>query len=81
MHIVVVVDMDQHDCLAIQQSKRHHSLFAVVRPRVLAGDGEIVPDGFGPLEVQTVIGNVPAAFGLIPGGHEQIVVTICSHSN
>ena len=78
MHIVVSVNMDQNDYLAIQEPKRHQPLFAVIFPCVFAGDGEVVPDGLGPLEIQTVIFNIAAAFGLIPGGHAQSVVTICS---
>ena len=57
--------------------KRHHSLLALVLPRVFARDGEVVPDGLGPLEVQTVDRNVATAFGFIPGGHQHIVVTMC----
>src|SRR3989304_9084029 len=78
MHVVVSVNMDQNDCLAIQKTKRHQPFFAVILPRVFAGDGEVVPDGIGPLEVQTVIFNIAAALGFIPGGHAQSVVTICS---
>ena len=76
MHVAVSVNMNQDDCLAIQEPKRHQPLFAVIFARVFAGDGEVVPDGLGPLEVQTVIFNIAAAFGFIPGGHGQIVVTI-----
>ena len=76
MHVVVPVNMNQDDWLAMQESKRHQSLFTVIFPPVFAGDGEVVPDGLGPLEVQTVIFNVAAPFGFVPGGHAQIVVTI-----
>ena len=75
MHVVVSVNMHQNDCLAIQEPKRHQPLFAVILARVFAGDGEVVPNGLGPLEVQTVVFNVAAAFGFVPRGHRQIVVT------
>jgi len=78
MHVVVPVHVNHDDYLAIQDSKRHHSLLTVVLPRVFTGDGEVVPDGLGPLEVQTVDRNVATAFGFTPGGHKHIVVTMCA---
>ena len=69
MHVLVPVNVNQNDHLAFQDPERHLSAFAVVFPRVLAGDGEVVPNGFGPLEVQPVRLDVPAAFGLVPGGY------------
>ncbi len=77
MHVEVPVHVNHDDYLAIHDSKRHHSLLAVVLPRVFTGDGEVVPDGLGPVEVQTVDRNVATAFGFIPGGHKHIVVTMC----
>lgn len=76
MHVIVPVDVNHDDDLAIHDSKRHHSLLTVVLPCVFAGDGEVVPDGLGPFEIQTVDGNVATAFGFIPGGHTHIVVTM-----
>jgi len=76
MHIVGSVNMDQDNHLAIQEPEGHHSLFAVVLPRVFSGDGEVIPDGFDLLEVQTVIFDVAAALWLVPGGNEEIVATI-----
>ena len=48
MHIIVPVNVNQDDHLAIQDPERHQTAFAVAFPRVLAGDGEVVPNGFGP---------------------------------
>ena len=76
MHIVVATDVDQDNYLTVQEPERHHSLFAVVFPRVFARDREVVPDRLGALEVQAVPLNVPAALGLVPGGHCLIVMTI-----
>ena len=69
MHVVVAIDVDQNDDLTVQETERHHSLFAVVLPRVFARDREVIPNGIGALEVQAMPLNVPAAFGLVPGGH------------
>lgn len=77
MHFVVSVSVDQNHYLAIQEPKRHHSFLAIVLPPVFTRDGEIVPDGLGPFEVQIVRRNISSAFGFIPGGHRHIVGTIC----
>src|SRR3990170_2471095 len=41
MHVAVSVNMDQDNCLAIQEPKRHQPLFAVIFARVFAGDGAL----------------------------------------
>jgi hypothetical protein len=46
--------VNQNDHLAIQDPERQQTALAAVFPRILAGDGEVVPNGFGPLEVQPV---------------------------
>jgi hypothetical protein len=68
MHIVGSVDMDRDHHLAIQEPEAHQSPFAVILPRIFAADGEVIPDGFGTLEVQTVIFNVTATPWFVPGG-------------
>lgn len=70
MRIVGSVNMDQDNHLAIQEPEGHHSLFAVILPRVFSGDGEGIPDDFDPLEVQTVVSDITATLWLVPGGHE-----------
>lgn len=68
MHVLVPVNVNQDDHFAIQDPERHQTALAVVFPRVLTGYGEVVPYGFSPLEVEPVRLDVPAAFGLVPGG-------------
>lgn len=61
MHVIVPVDVNQYDYLAIQDSERHQTCFAIVFPRILARNGEVVPNGVGSLEIQAVPLNIPAA--------------------
>lgn len=78
MHVVLPIQVHHDDYLAINNSKRNHSLLAVALPCVFTGNGEVVPDGLRTLEIQTVNGHVATAFGFIPRGHGHIVVTICA---
>src|SRR3989344_3786251 len=71
MHIVVTVRMDQHDRLAIQKTKRHHSFLTVVFANVFPSDGEVVPNSFGPFEVHAVKLDVSTAFGFTPKGQQR----------
>lgn len=41
MHVVVSIYVDQDNYLAIQETKCHHSFFAIILPRVFTGYGEI----------------------------------------
>ncbi len=69
MHFVVSVYMNQDNHLAIEEPEGNHSLLTVVRARVFARDGEVVPDGVRPLEVQAVVFDIAPTFRLVPGGH------------
>ena len=78
MHVVVTVRVDEDDDLAIQNAESHHPFLAVVCPDVLTRDGEVVPNGVSPREVQAVNLDVASPLELVPSGHEHIVVTIRS---
>ncbi len=69
MHVLVPLDVHEDDHFTIQESERNNALFTIVLSQILAGDGEVVPDGFRPLKVQPMRLDIPTAFGFVPGGY------------
>ena len=76
MHVVVAIRMNQHDDLAIEKTEGHQPFLAVSFANIFAGDREVVSYGLCPFEIESVVPEIVTAFGLIPGGHKLIVVTI-----
>src|SRR6266705_2393603 len=70
--------MNQHNDFAIEKTESHQPFFTVAFTNVLAGDRKVVPNGLCALEVQAAVLDVVTSLRLVPGGHEQIVATICS---
>ena len=78
MHVILTVRVDQDDDLAIQNSERYHPFLTVVCSNVLTGHREVISDGVSPFEIHAMKPDVALPLGFVPGGYDQIVVTINS---
>ena len=76
MNVVILVRVHQDDDLSIENSESHQSHFAVRLALVLAGNGEVVPNGLSSYEVEAMVLDIASTLGLAPSRHELIVVTI-----
>ena len=65
----------QHSHRAFQSPEGDQTLLAVSLTDVFTRDREVVPNGLAPDEIEPVILDIFPTLRLVPGGHEQIVVT------
>ena len=62
VHVIVSITMHKDDDLSLEYSESHQSRFAVRFADILAGYGEVVPDGFSADKVEAMIFDVAPTF-------------------
>ena len=67
--------MHHYDGVPLQQAERDQAFFTVSLANIFACNGEAVPDGVTPREIETVIFDVAPALRFVPSCHSQIVIT------
>ena len=73
--------VDQNYDIAFEETEGHEALFAVCPSNIFTRDREVVPDCIAPVEIKAMVSDVFPALGFVPGGHWQIVNTICRLCN